>query len=50
MEHVEVRATKGSAVLLCLYEVMTSLDGVVAHVESEGSLLGIAMAAMPGKR
>jgi len=48
LERIEVRATKVSAVLLvllCLYVVTTSIAGLVAHVEPEGSILGIAVAA-----
>jgi len=56
LERIEVRATKVSAVLLvllCLYVVTTSVAGLLAHVEPEGSLLGSAVAAaavvvMPG--
>ncbi len=48
LERIEVRATKVSAVLLvllCLYVVTTSVAGLLAHVEPEGSLLGSAVAA-----
>jgi divalent metal cation (Fe/Co/Zn/Cd) transporter len=48
VEQVEVRATKISAallVMLCLYVVATSIAGLIAHVEPEGSLLGVVVSA-----
>ncbi len=48
LEVVEARATKVSAALLvalCLYVAVTSVAGLVAHVEPEPSLLGLAVAA-----
>jgi divalent metal cation (Fe/Co/Zn/Cd) transporter len=48
LQLTEVRATRLSAVLLvvlCLYVAGTSIAGLVAHVEPDASLLGLAVAA-----